>query len=86
MKFGRDLVTSMVAEWESQYCNYNLLKEVNQLSLTARVIGARAARASPAYRSPEFCVYTLRVLLSDAQADFVRDWDGPHAFLLGRSK
>ena len=29
MKFGRDLVTSMAAEWEAQYCNYNMLKAVS---------------------------------------------------------
>jgi len=32
MKFGKDLSTSMVPEWESQYCNYNQLKEVSDLS------------------------------------------------------
>jgi SPX domain protein involved in polyphosphate accumulation len=31
MKFGKDLSTSMVPEWESQYCNYNQLKEVSDL-------------------------------------------------------
>lgn len=28
MKFGRDLVTSMVMEWEKEYCNYNQLKQM----------------------------------------------------------
>jgi len=28
MKFGRDLITSMVKEWEENYCNYNKLKEM----------------------------------------------------------
>jgi hypothetical protein len=31
MKFGKDLATSMVKEWEENYCNYNLLKEVREL-------------------------------------------------------
>jgi len=29
MKFGRDLATSMVKEWEAQYCDYNKLKDVS---------------------------------------------------------
>jgi SPX domain protein involved in polyphosphate accumulation len=39
MKFGKDLATSMVPEWESDYCNYNQLKEVRGGSL----VGASAA-------------------------------------------
>ena len=28
MKFGRDLATSVVPEWEESYCNYNKLKQI----------------------------------------------------------
>ena len=28
MKFGRDLATSVVPEWEEQYCDYNKLKKI----------------------------------------------------------
>mmetsp|Transcript_29264 Transcript_29264/g.78564 ORF Transcript_29264/g.78564 Transcript_29264/m.78564 type:complete len:528 (+) Transcript_29264:77-1660(+) len=28
MKFGRDLATSVVPEWEDSYCNYNKLKQI----------------------------------------------------------